>query len=136
MPPTDPSFLEWIYHQLGIKYSFLLLFVTVVACYVLRPTAWKHRSLKNATALLILVGPLPLYLGILATMVAYSTINYILANSAREATAEETRQLTVAAWCSTWVGAALSVPPIVLGIGNLARIAFRANSSSVMTNPP
>lgn len=122
MPPEQPM-IVWLFRALGIRYTFLLPAVTVLALLLAVLAIWKFKT-PTLTALLLAGVPLPLLLGAFGSIDGLMASFQIIMISSATPRASEVAEGGAMSLVSMQVGLILSLPLYLLALTALCYRAF------------
>jgi hypothetical protein len=135
--PVQQSQLMYLYSALGIRYSMLLPLTALVALGLTLVLVIKGRGPALSAALMLIV-PLPLYVGLYAWIEGLHSGYQLVAMSAVTPKASMLLEVEAMAFVSAWIGAMLTIPAfLAAAIGSLVRALIEkpAGAETVQTPP-
>jgi hypothetical protein len=127
--PVRQSMLYWYYSALGLKYSLLLPFVAFVAFLLTLVIVFRGKGSLAGVALVFIV-PLPVLIGIYASVEGAIAMYQVVAGSTVEAKSSELAQGISMSLASTWVGMFLTAPSYLVAMFGLAARALFGKKDS------
>lgn len=123
----DESYLLWLFHALGFRYSVLLSAAGLLS-FVLTLIVVRRGKGPMVGAALLFIVPLPFLIGLYSVLEAVDAVCTVLAASTTTPTSSELAQGIGMSLAALWVGMLLAAPSYLVAVLGLFQRSLAENS--------